>query len=189
MVAGELASLELATTDSLTGLSNRRGFEVLSSHALAVCARNHLHASVVMIDMDGFKLINDEFGHDVGDQALVEFATLLLEGFRSSDIVARIGGDEFCALLTSAAEADAWRAVEQLRAVVDARNEVEGVNYPLEFSAGVAEYDANRHANVQDALHDADVNMYVQKRRSRERAKDKVSDSGRSVEVSGEKDK
>ena len=97
MVASELSAIELATMDELTQTSNRRGFDALARQALAACDRAEQPASVVLIDMNGFKGINDTYGHEEGDRALIEFASLMRRTFRESDIVARIGGDEFAA--------------------------------------------------------------------------------------------
>lgn len=164
MVASELASLQLASTDSLTGISNRRGFEMLAAQALAMCARSSQPAAVVMIDMDGFKAINDTFGHEEGDRALIRFSTLLVETFRDSDVVARWGGDEFCAVLTGADAQQAQIAVERLSNALERHNAEPGRLYPLQFSAGVAEYQPDRHSNVIDVIREADALMYDHKR-------------------------
>lgn len=164
MVASELASLQLASTDSLTGISNRRGFEMLATQALAMCERSSQAAAVVMIDMDGFKAINDTFGHEEGDRALIRFSTLLVETFRDSDVVARWGGDEFCAVLTGADVQQAQIAVDRLSSALERHNAEPGRRYPLQYSAGVAEYVPDRHANVMDVMREADALMYGRKR-------------------------
>ena len=164
MVAGELASLQLASTDSLTGISNRRGFEMLATQALAMCERSSQAAAVVMIDMDGFKAINDTFGHEEGDRALIRFSTLLVETFRDSDVIARWGGDEFCAVLTGADVQQAQTAVGRLCGALERHNAEPGRRYPLRFSAGVAEYVPERHGSVLEVMREADALMYDAKR-------------------------
>ena len=164
MVSSELAALRLATIDELTGLSNRRGFNMIADQSLHLCQRNNRHASLLMLDLDGFKQINDKLGHAAGDKALVEFSQLLKTSFRESDVVTRIGGDEFCVLLTDTDLEHAWVGVERFRCALNARNDLPGRKYRLLFSAGVIQWDAERHANVADLLRDADVLMYERKR-------------------------
>lgn len=93
MAEQELAAVQIATMDYLTMLSNRRGFDTLSMHALGLCRRLKRPASLIYFDLDNFKPINDRFGHPAGDRALVEFAHLLKQTFRESDVVGRVGGD------------------------------------------------------------------------------------------------
>ena len=119
MAEQELAAVQLATLDELTMLSNRRGFEALSRHALAFCCRTDSPAALLFFDLDKFKPINDRFGHAEGDRALVQFAQMLLRSFRESDIVARLGGDEFVVLLTRATHGAVQAALRRLRDTVD----------------------------------------------------------------------
>src|SRR5271170_7977278 len=86
MVESEIIALDLAVTDPLTGVGNRRGFELSAPSLLEVCRQRHLSATVMFFDLDEFKAVNDTFGHDAGDQALIEFAKLLQTTFRNSDI-------------------------------------------------------------------------------------------------------
>ena len=164
MAASELAALRLATLDELTGIANRRGFEELAKQALAFCARAKDPVAAVMIDMDGFKNINDSHGHEAGDLALKEFAALLVNTFRDSDVIARIGGDEFCVLLTGATEAQADIGVMRLRRAVERRNGEGGHDFSLAFSAGVAAYEAGHHEGLMDLVNEADSRMYVIKK-------------------------
>ena len=119
---------------------------------------------LVMFDLDGLKQINDTFGHDAGDLAIRDFAKLLLKVFRNSDVVARVGGDEFCVLLTDPQEAKPPIPLKRLQQRVDIHNEKSGRPYALAFSAGEIPYDKKRHASVYDLLRDADQRMYEQKR-------------------------
>ena len=169
MVGSELAALQLATLDSLTGLSNRRGFALLARQALQACARHRSPASLLMIDLDGFKAINDELGHAVGDNALIEFSDLLAATFRDSDVIARLGGDEFAVLLTDTGKEEAWKCIERFRGLLDARNMLPGREHALCFSVGITEWDNRKHADVAALLKVADRQMYELKRGKRAR--------------------
>ncbi|MBT8444044.1 MAG: sensor domain-containing diguanylate cyclase [Gammaproteobacteria bacterium] len=164
LVAGEMTTQQLATMDPLTGLSNRRAFNAIADQALAMCARSSESATLLIIDLDGFKEINDKLGHAAGDDALKTFSGLLLESFRDSDVVARLGGDEFCVLFTSTTMEQSWQCVERFRDRLGARNRSADSDYKLRFSAGVVQYDADRHSAVSDLLDEADQLMYRRKR-------------------------
>ncbi len=165
MVQSEFDALKRATTDPLTGLSNRRGFQELSEHALALCGRVKSPCALVYIDLDKFKNINDEFGHAEGDRALIETARMLRDTFRQSDVIARLGGDEFCVLITAADRRRLNQAVYRLVARVRARNRTPGQRYPLALSIGACRWDSQRHQSITDLLHEADERMYEHKRR------------------------
>jgi diguanylate cyclase (GGDEF)-like protein len=167
MVTDEFASRQLALTDDLTGISNRRGFDLLTEQALAMCRRSQKTAVLVAIDMDGFKAINDKLGHHAGDEALRSFAELMLTTFRESDVVARTGGDEFSALLTGTTMANARAILERLKETVAQYNSQGTCAYQLDFSAGVAEYTPDCEDNLSQALRIADADMYENKRRKK----------------------
>jgi len=164
LVEDELSTLTMATTDELTKLANRRGFQMISGPMIALCQRAWNPATVVMFDLDGLKQINDEFGHEAGDLAIKDFASLLLKAFRESDVIARIGGDEFCVLLTDPKEANPMCPLKRLQTRVDSYNAESQRSYALKFSAGVVPFDKKRHKSVDDLLRDADERMYSQKR-------------------------
>lgn len=159
MVEDELRGLSTATTDPLTKISNRRGFEMLAIKTLAVSSRLGGTASLLLFDLDGFKSINDELGHAVGDQALVDFAQTLVRTFRDADVIARLGGDEFCVLALAPAvalSAPLTRLRDNLAAIANRP-------YRLAFSVGIAEYAADRHASPEALVADADRAMYEAK--------------------------
>jgi len=162
MIEDELFSLTKASTDDLTGLSNRRGFRTIATHVLSVCKRSASPAVAVLMDLDGFKQINDTYGHPEGDRVLKDFAATLLKTFRDSDVVARLGGDEFCVLLTGPEHTDIPRALQRFQEGLDARH-APG-KPPILFSAGVARYDPAKHADVDALLVAVDEQMYECKR-------------------------
>lgn len=159
MLEQDLRSLSLASTDALTGLTNRRGFDSIAAHTIAVCRRVGEPATLLYFDLDDFKVVNDTLGHAAGDRVLRSFSRHLRSTFRDSDVVARIGGDEFCVLLTSATTEDVQRPLALLRGRLKTR---EG-EPSAEFSVGVATYDPARHESVQALVDDADLRMYRDK--------------------------
>lgn len=164
LAAQELIALQLATMDDLTRLSNRRGFETLSRHALDLCRRMGTPAALLYFDLDKFKSINDQFGHIEGDRALTKFADLLKIAFRESDVIARLGGDEFAVMMLGSTDAGLDRALERFQELVDEYN-AEGLhNYDLEYSFGVAKADTSRHMDVSGLVDEADQLMYRQKK-------------------------
>lgn len=164
----ELAALQLATMDDLTGVSNRRGFETLCTHALELCRRLDRPASVLYFDLDGFKQINDRFGHAEGDRALIQFVQLLKETFRDSDVLGRLGGDEFAVLLTDAAVVGVDTVLQRIRAAVERHNRA-SEDYALDYSVGAVRFDVARHADFCALLSEADAQMYEEKNTRRRR--------------------
>lgn len=164
MVEAELFSVTLATTDELTGLSNRRGFMMVAPHALALCRRTELPATLALIDLDGFKQINDNLGHEDGDAALKEFARCLIKSCRESDIVARLGGDEFCGLFSGSRIDQLQVAFDRLADRLAAVNKNRDPNYPIRFSAGAAVYEPTAQPDLHELLRAADEVMYERKR-------------------------
>ena len=164
LVERELAGAELATTDSLTGLLNRRGFELVAQQCLNHTEREREAACLLFVDLDGFKQINDTLGHDQGDEALRAFAHCLTETFRVSDVVARLGGDEFVALLSAAGLGDIPPALARLNRHVDLANARPGVRYQLRFSAGSSVVVSPGAVGLREALQHADRQMYEHKR-------------------------
>ena len=164
LVEEEFRSLELITTDELTGITNRRGFRAIAGHALALCQRVGRPATLVLLDLDRFKEVNDTLGHAAGDKILKEFSGHLLDAFRDSDVVARLGGDEFCVLLSGTDETAAARPLANLRARLEDAARAAPAEPPIRFSAGAASYVPARPVTVEELLHDADQRMYEMKR-------------------------
>jgi diguanylate cyclase (GGDEF)-like protein len=164
----EEALLVLSLTDELTGLYNRRRFFVLTEQYLKVALRTKKRLLLLFIDMDDLKWINDHYGHNDGDQALKDFAKILKETFRESDIIARIGGDEFVVLFVSTDENSEILAARLHENLKDYNNQ--GTRrYPLSISVGTAQFDPDNPISVDQLLSKADASMYVQKRKKAKR--------------------
>jgi diguanylate cyclase (GGDEF)-like protein len=164
MVEHELAAVQLATRDALTGVPNRRGFELLADQSLRVCRRQRLPMALVYIDLDGFKAINDAHGHAEGDRALARFGHLLGTSARDTDVVGRIGGDEFALLLVDATPNQADLMAARIQEAVDALDRGVDRPYGLAFSHGVVAFDPDRHRSIGDLLSASDERMYERKR-------------------------
>lgn len=164
LVEQEVVAVQLATLDELTMISNRRGFEVLSKHALSLSKRMQGTASLLFIDLDKFKPINDTYGHAEGDYALKQFSDILRDVFRDSDVVGRIGGDEFAVLLTMTSAIKSEEMLERLQEAVSANNKKATRGYNLEFSYGIAEYDSEKHDSITTLLAEADHKMFKHKK-------------------------
>lgn len=160
MVEDELAVASKVTIDDLTLVANRRGFNMVAEHMLALCRRKDIDAELVFFDLDGFKQINDVHGHAAGDDLLRHFAGLLVKSFRSADVIARFGGDEFVVLMT-ASDACADSAIVRLEEM--AMETSCDIKAKLAWSVGRMKFDADRHASLGDLLADADERMYVDK--------------------------
>jgi diguanylate cyclase (GGDEF)-like protein len=163
-VEHELTAMHMAIIDGLTGLVNRRGFEALARNGLNVCRRVQRPASLLFFDLNGFKAINDTFGHAEGDLALRNFASALKQTFRRTDIIGRLGGDEFAVLLLDSSPSDTRVAIDRLRVMVAAQNEREKRGYELRFSVGHVDDDGLEAADVGRMLLDGDARMYADKR-------------------------
>lgn len=163
----ELAAIQLATTDELTGLYNRRGFMLLAEQELKLCARLGLPASLMFLDLNDFKSINDTHGHAEGDTALIIFANQLHEVCRASDVVARLGGDEFVILLIKSPRSHAKDISTRLQYNIERYNRESGKPYQLSFSCGVIGFDPHQHSSVHRMLEQGDAIMYENKERMR----------------------
>ena len=162
MVESELSVQSIATIDELTGLSNRRGFKAIAHHALAMCERLKKPATLMFFDLDGFKHVNDTFGHAEGDKVLSEIGDILLKEFRNSDVISRLGGDEFCVLLTGTDAENVGKPLGNLNEALKSRNA--NHDYIVDYSVGTVSYDALLYSSIDDMLSEADQLMYDNKR-------------------------
>ena len=166
--------------DDLTGLFNRRGLLKQAAPYFDFARRQKEALLLLFIDLDGMKRINDEFGHNEGDNALINTAEILNRTFRSSDIIARLGGDEFTVLVTDL-NASKEEAIARLNENLKAFNATEDRGHKLAFSIGVATLEPERMTCFEELLEQADQAMYEQKRmkrgRATERAQSKAGDA------------
>lgn len=154
--------VDLSLRDELTGVYNRKGFLLLAGQGLQLAKRLHMPFSVMFIDLDGLKQINDSFGHDAGSALIAEIGHLLSGTFREADVIGRIGGDEF----VIAGQLDgpsAATAIDRLREAAGRRNAVPGHEHRLDFSAGVATLDEPDEQSLDELLNRADQAMYREK--------------------------
>ena len=150
----------MASTDPLTGLLNRQSAIPAIQAYLAQGTRNP--SSLIMFDLDNFKLANDVFGHDFGDTMIVQNARKLKSYFRSDDIVCRIGGDEFCIILRGCKYATGEKKIRQMKEVFHSDHSKE---YPKNFCCGIIEVQEEHNENdVMKLLEQADAMMYEQKK-------------------------
>lgn len=166
MVEQEMSAVHLASQDDLTNLLNRRGFMLLTQHSLHLCVRQKSTASLIYMDMDKFKQINDSFGHAEGDRALMVFAEQIKAACRESDVCARLGGDEFAMLLLDTAQDYAELVVSRLCELVEHYNQNAKKGYDISFSYGIVEFAPERHTAPDVMLADADALMYQLKQNS-----------------------
>lgn len=164
------AELEkLAATDPLTGVLNRRMLEQLATSQLAGARRHGRQLSVLLLDADRFKTINDVHGHEIGDVALKSVVGAAREQLRPGDLIGRLGGEEFLVLLSDTSTAEAARIAERLRAAVAALDlSVRGQPLALSVSIGVAGLD-ERGGDFNELVRRADRAMYLAKRGGRNR--------------------
>ena len=162
IVEGEFAAINAATTDELTGLFNRRGFNSLASYAIRSAARRAVPLTLGWLDLDGFKKINDRYGHAEGDVALKTMANLLTSSFRDTDLTVRYSGDEFAILFSDTDENGAWIAMQHLAEEAEAFNERSGKPWKLAFSWGVTEFNQDG-STLEEWLQAADQKMYTMK--------------------------
>jgi diguanylate cyclase len=176
-IASQQAELEarnveldrLASHDPLTGLVNRRQFEVLAEHELGAARREGWPLSLIQLDVDDFKQVNDRFGHPAGDALLRELAVLLEGRLRGSDVLARWGGEEFLVLLPRTDLPGAAAIAEDLRRAVADTTFVGPEEVAVTVSVGVAPIDAGRAAAIEAAYRDADRALYAAKAAGRDR--------------------
>ena len=154
----------LSITDPLTGLYNRRGFLTLAEQQMKLSLRTRGRLILFFADLDGMKRINDSLGHEEGDKALIEASAVLRETFRSSDIVARMGGDEFVALAIDPEVIDPEIIISRLQERIDSQNRRPERKFTLSMSVGYACYDPEDPVPLDTLMTRADNAMYAQKK-------------------------
>jgi diguanylate cyclase (GGDEF)-like protein len=165
----EARILELTLTDELTGLHNRRGFFTLAKLKLSLDRRLKRGLLLLYADLDGLKNINDTLGHAEGDRALQDAADILRTTFRDSDIIARMGGDEFVVLALRNLPPVPEPSLVRLQEDLDRFNRVSGRPYTLSMSVGAVLLGPESTQSLEEILSKADAEMYREKQQRRAR--------------------
>ena len=161
----------LSLTDELTGLSNRRGFFHLAGQMMKLAGRTKKAMLLFYADLDDLKQINDSFGHGEGDAALVDAGIIMRDTFRLSDVIARMGGDEFAALMIEIQGPGVENIIiERFERNLRDMNARKKREYKLSMSVGIARYDPNNPSSIDELLARADDSMYQYKKEAKERA-------------------
>lgn len=161
----------LASSDPMTRLYNRRYFNNISQHILGLAQREKQSLSLIMLDIDHFKKINDTYGHKSGDEVIISLANLMLNQQRQSDIICRYGGEEFVMLLPNTPLADATQIAEKLRRKIATQSIKSQTGDTIFFtiSAGTASVNLKTEDTIEKALHRADEALYQAKNSGRNR--------------------
>lgn len=161
---------DLTLRDELTGVYSARGFNLLAEQALRMTRRAQAPFGVLFVDMDNLKVINDESGHNVGSAALVEAANLLTANFRETDIIGRVGGDEFV-VAGNFDEGEIAEIIDRLRAAAVQKNRAKGRKYSLSLSMGFAVTEHAANETLRSLVGSADKAMYEEKREKKRRVR------------------
>jgi len=161
----------LASTDPMTHLYNRRYFSELATTVVKLAKRSGLVYSIIMIDIDKFKRVNDTYGHTIGDEVIIALAKVLKYNSRDSDIVSRWGGEEFVILLPQTNQDGAIMIAEKLRKNIEVLSMDAGNDEKFSFtiSLGVATVHLENFPNVEDVINNADKALYLAKEGGRNR--------------------
>jgi len=166
---------KLARTDFLTGINNRGSFDDLAEKAISQCKRHSQVLAIAMFDIDYFKNINDNHGHEAGDKVLKDFAQLLLQSFREYDIIGRLGGEEFAVCMPNTPMEHAFIACERLRINVQEHITHFTLNEPVSLSVTVScgvVSASGAELNFNDLLRKADLGLYQAKNSGRNQTVD-----------------
>lgn len=159
---------QISRADELTGLLNRRGFFALGQQAIDLALAMGQEGMALYADMDGLKKINDTYGHEAGDRAIVAAATLLKSVFRSSDVTGRLGGDEFCVVAAGLSDERFASIRERLDKKCEAWGRESGEKFALGMSVGSARFTSEKSSLAQ-VLGEADESLYKEKRLKKSR--------------------
>ncbi|MGI6778114.1 MAG: diguanylate cyclase [Acetivibrionales bacterium] len=160
----------LATTDSLSGLNNRAEFMKLAKMELSWAKRHNEKLSLLMIDIDHFKSINDTFGHAAGDEVIREMGNMIMTSFRKTDFAGRLGGEEFAVLLKNTSLDGARAAAEKFREAVSRKKviyEKQEISFTVSIGVAATYGDINDRINIEDVLKQADDALYKAKAKGR----------------------
>jgi diguanylate cyclase (GGDEF)-like protein/PAS domain S-box-containing protein len=156
---------EVAITDDLTGLFNRRGFLTLSEQHCRTADRTGTKMYLLYLDLNGLKIINDNLGHEEGDKALIDTASILKKTFRKSDIIGRIGGDEFAVLISEISGSNVEKVITgNIEKNLKIHNEKYGRKHDLSLSMGFTHFVPGTSCSISGLLSKADLLMYEDKK-------------------------
>jgi two-component system, cell cycle response regulator len=159
----------LSLNDDLTNLLNRRGFHSLAQQQMKIAKRAKWNSILLFADLDGLKEVNDTFGHTEGDRALRAVAGILKKTFRTSDLIARLGGDEYVVLAINANDRGVETILNRLQKNVDQYN-ARNKDYHISLSYGIAQCSANSQESIDDLIAKADEALYRHKRSKRKQS-------------------
>ncbi|MBQ8825821.1 MAG: GGDEF domain-containing protein [Oscillospiraceae bacterium] len=156
---------KISMYDELTGVYNRRGFYEFTNRVFTAPENEGKRAVLIFSDLDNLKKINDNFGHEEGDYAITSAAGFLKSGLRTTDIVARIGGDEFAAFALCEDEKIIQSIPDRIKAIAAKHNEQSGKKYNVTISVGIYELSCNPAQNIQSFMDKADASLYEDKKK------------------------
>jgi len=161
----------IARTDFLTGISNRRYFEKLANKAISLAKRTNTSLIMAMFDIDFFKAVNDNYGHDSGDKVLINFASIMCDCFRDYDIIGRIGGEEFAICMPNTSPENAFAACERFRVAIESHeipfdDDIISVTVSIGLSLGLGP-----EMNLEELLKESDLGLYQAKNNGRNQVK------------------
>lgn len=163
LVQREIELTELAQVDELTKILNRRGFMTFADKEFKLCQRKNLPITLVFFDLNKFKDINDSYGHAEGDKVLINFSENIRSVLRDSDVLGRVGGDEFVVLFPDTSKETVEPIIHRLKSTLDEFTVRESANHEISFSYGIVEFDLEIHKSLENLLNESDKLMYKQK--------------------------
>jgi diguanylate cyclase (GGDEF)-like protein/PAS domain S-box-containing protein len=156
---------QMSITDELTGLFNRRGFLAIADRQIKLSCRRNDDIFLLYADFDNMKWINDNLGHQIGDNALMETAEILKRTFRQSDLIGRVGGDEFVVLITDHEKKNPLEKImARFEKKIATANSLSNRGYKIMLSIGIVPYDHDKTCSINDLMCQADSQMYEEKR-------------------------
>ncbi len=153
----------IAQTDDMTGLYNRRGFLDLARQNLSLSRRMGMDGLLFFADLDGLKKINDSFGHSAGDEAILETGIILKKTFRNSDIISRVGGDEFIVFTVDTNTNLISVFLNRMKSLTDEYNAASGKPWKISISIGAIPFKSDDTNSIEDIIHQADLLLYEHK--------------------------
>ncbi len=159
----------MSRLDPMTGVANRRGFFMMIREILKNPENSGKKAVAIYADMDNLKLVNDEFGHDEGDYSIKTIARVLSESFRSSDVVGRMGGDEFAAFAIITQESCTDKIKDRIQKSMKEFNDQSDKPYYVNISIGVHEFVIDDTVEFEQVLTKADEELYIEKKEKKKR--------------------